>query len=357
MSIDFSFKNERYTVEKLFIDRDSLLLDPNKYWTRIVASIAQLIAEKNSTNWLKFNLIRTNVIKALGVNIQTEIIFDSALINILPLSDISVSLSSTFNNFLEKNIDDLNFELRGMLNTVFLENNKYFNESKNQTNINWLLNLLCLSQITVLTNDLRQNAEDFFHDTGIKGVTFIPQINKSCLESLLNGNSMLITSNEFLAKLYKNSICVQDLNDITVVKNHVDKVVVNIDGASRGNPGHSSIGIVILVNDSVVCEYSEYIGQKTNNHAEYTALIRSLELCQEKGYKNIEIKSDSELVVKQINGEYRVKDSDIKILFDRACSLIKDFGQCKISHIPREENKKADKLANDAFKNQSSITI
>ncbi|OGI18671.1 MAG: hypothetical protein A3B68_01410 [Candidatus Melainabacteria bacterium RIFCSPHIGHO2_02_FULL_34_12] len=131
-------------------------------------------------------------------------------------------------------------------------------------------------------------------------------------------------------------------------------IEINVDGASRGNPGESAIGIVFTRDNKIIDEVSEYLGIHTNNYAEYTALIRALEISKQKEYKNIEIFSDSELVTKQINKIYKVKDADIKELFDKAQALIKGFNSFSIKHVLREENLKADKLANNALNKELS---
>ncbi|MFH1347951.1 MAG: ribonuclease HI family protein [Candidatus Margulisiibacteriota bacterium] len=118
------------------------------------------------------------------------------------------------------------------------------------------------------------------------------------------------------------------------------------DGAARGNPGPAGIGIVIRNDEKVLLEVSDYIGKATNNVAEYMAFIRGLEEALDIGEKNIEVFSDSELLVKQINGEYRVKNEGLVPLFHHASSLIKKFKHCRVYHTAREENKLADKLAN-----------
>jgi ribonuclease HI len=118
------------------------------------------------------------------------------------------------------------------------------------------------------------------------------------------------------------------------------------DGAARGNPGPAGIGIVIRNEKEVLLEVSDYIGKTTNNVAEYMALIRGLEEAIDLGEKNVEVFCDSELMVKQINGEYRVKNEGLIPLYNQVKSLIKQFKHFSINHTPREENKLADKLAN-----------
>lgn len=134
---------------------------------------------------------------------------------------------------------------------------------------------------------------------------------------------------------------------------YASKVVINIDGASKGNPGKAGIGVVFQ-NDKndILKELYKYIGITTNNFAEYTALNYSLDEAIKNNYKNIEIKSDSELIVKQLNGEYSVKSDDLKPIFLEIKGKLKKFDSYKIKHIPRTENKRADRLANIAISSE-----
>ncbi len=184
--------------------------------------------------------------------------------------------------------------------------------------------------------------------------------NKQQLSELLICNSIFLTKNTFLQSSYlkrelKNVLVIENIREISFKETQEkETITINIDGASKGNPGPSSIGIVFQKNKESIKEVSEFIGNHTNNFAEYTALIRAVEVSIECGFQNIEIKSDSELVVKQINKIYKVKDADIKDLFDKVNSLLEKISSFKITHVPREENLRADKLANQAFTLQSS---
>lgn len=125
------------------------------------------------------------------------------------------------------------------------------------------------------------------------------------------------------------------------------KIIAYTDGASRGNPGNAGIGILLVdEQDNVIKEISEYIGQTTNNIAEYTALVTALKEALELNYDEIEVISDSELMVKQINGEYKVKNAGLKPLYKEACELLKGFKRFTVRHVRREYNKEADELAN-----------
>jgi len=125
---------------------------------------------------------------------------------------------------------------------------------------------------------------------------------------------------------------------------------IYIDGASKGNPGPASVGVVICCNGEVVKNISDYIGEATNNVAEYKALIYALEEALILNAEVLRIRTDSELLFKQINGKYKVKNENLKVLFDRAKHLISAFKKFSIVHIRRNLNKGADKLANDVFK-------
>lgn len=124
------------------------------------------------------------------------------------------------------------------------------------------------------------------------------------------------------------------------------KVSLFTDGAARGNPGPAGIGIVIKKGHELLLETSAYLGKTTNNVAEYLALIRGLEEALLLGAKEVECFSDSELLVKQITGEYKVKNEGLIPLHYHLKSLINKFKHFAITHKVREENKHADDLAN-----------
>ena len=131
------------------------------------------------------------------------------------------------------------------------------------------------------------------------------------------------------------------------------KVNLYVDGAARGNPGPAGIGIVIKSGSKVLLEVHDYIGKTTNNIAEYTALIRGLTEALLLGAKEVECYSDSELMVKQINGEYRVKNEGLAPLFSQANALIDKLKQFSITHKVREDNQHADELANKGIDEHS----
>lgn len=125
------------------------------------------------------------------------------------------------------------------------------------------------------------------------------------------------------------------------------KIIAYTDGASRGNPGKAGIGIALFNEEGeMIKEISDYIGETTNNIAEYTALVVALKAALEMECEEIELVLDSELIVKQIKGEYRVKNQGLKPLYQEAVKLLDQFKSYSIRHVRRENNKKADKLAN-----------
>ena len=122
------------------------------------------------------------------------------------------------------------------------------------------------------------------------------------------------------------------------------------DGASRGNPGPAAIGIVFYdANDTIVGDHKESLGDQTNNYAEYMAVIRALELCTQHPVDKIDFYCDSQLLVKQMLGEYKVKAPQIKPLYLKTRELTQKFEFVGFHHVRREFNKEADALANQAL--------
>ena len=124
---------------------------------------------------------------------------------------------------------------------------------------------------------------------------------------------------------------------------------VYIDGASHGNPGPAGVGAVFVDGQSQpVHQFSAYIGETTNNVAEYLALIYALQESLREGYTILAVKTDSELLARQINGQYAVRDAQLRLLHDLALHLLGSFKRCAVSHIPRTQNRLADRLAGQA---------
>jgi ribonuclease HI len=127
-------------------------------------------------------------------------------------------------------------------------------------------------------------------------------------------------------------------------------LVANVDGGARGNPGPAGYGVVI--EDEVgrpVAGLSEYLGRQTNNFAEYSGLLAALHYALRHGFKALKVISDSELMVKQINGQYKVSSPTLKELHEQALKLIDQLECFEIKHVLREKNREADRLANLAM--------
>ena len=122
-----------------------------------------------------------------------------------------------------------------------------------------------------------------------------------------------------------------------------------IDGGSRGNPGIAGIGVVILKDNKLYHEFYKYIGKTSNNVAEYLALIHCLYYLELNNIRECLIHSDSELIVRQINGQYKVRHKDLIPLYNECMKYFTDKFKYKMIHIPREKNKRADLLANQAM--------
>lgn len=137
----------------------------------------------------------------------------------------------------------------------------------------------------------------------------------------------------------------------------MNKIIIHTDGGARGNPGPAAIGVVISNGSKVIKEYGKTIGEATNNIAEYSAVVSALQTLArglgESKSKQTEvlIKADSELVVKQMKGEYKVKDLNLQKEFIKIYNLKQKFKSIEFHHIPREQNKRADELVNQALDN------
>lgn len=147
-----------------------------------------------------------------------------------------------------------------------------------------------------------------------------------------------------------------------------NKIVVYCDGGSRGNPGYAAMGVIVDLRGldaelrvKGLYEYSAFLGVATNNEAEYQAAIFALKkikhlIGREKAKKaEVEIKMDSELVIKQLKGEYKIKEKDLIPFFIEIWNLKQDFGEVKFVSIPREKNKEADQLVNKELDSQVGL--
>jgi ribonuclease HI len=130
------------------------------------------------------------------------------------------------------------------------------------------------------------------------------------------------------------------------------EIIIYTDGGARGNPGKAGAGVVILENGRTIATFGKYLGDKlTNNWAEYEALILAIADAKRLGFidRHIEIRMDSELIVKQMQGLYKVKDQNLKLQHAKVRELLLEFEHVHFKHIPREENSEADSLVNEAI--------
>jgi len=136
----------------------------------------------------------------------------------------------------------------------------------------------------------------------------------------------------------------------------MNKLIIHTDGGARNNPGPAGIGAVLYdENKQVVKEISEYIGEATNNQAEYKAVIRAMEEARKLNASELEFYLDSELVVKQLNREYKVKNKELAPLFMKVYNLSQGFRKVTFKHVIRERNKEADALVNKAIDTRTVI--
>jgi ribonuclease HI len=135
-------------------------------------------------------------------------------------------------------------------------------------------------------------------------------------------------------------------------------LIINVDGGARGNPGPAGAGVVITTSEGTrIHEAGYFLGRQTNNAAEYHALIRALQRAQQCGQQPLSIHSDSELLVRQITGDYRVKSPRLAQLYEQVQLLLLRAGVWNIQHVPREENARADALANLAMDRQQDVIV
>lgn len=154
------------------------------------------------------------------------------------------------------------------------------------------------------------------------------------------------------AVAYDDKVVVQGQNPtalLGVLQNNGGRVHLYFDGASRGNPGPAAIGWVLVTDDGIVGEGSRRIGTATNNQAEYEALIAGIEAAADFGFDELVIRGDSELIVKQVRGAWNTNDPTLREKRIRGRERLDGFDEWSIEHVPREINRHADELANDAL--------
>ena len=159
---------------------------------------------------------------------------------------------------------------------------------------------------------------------------------------------------EAVAVAYDDKVVVQGKNprDIeALLREEGGKAYVYFDGASRGNPGPAAVGWVLVTSDGIAAQGGERIGRATNNQAEYEALIIALRAARDYGFDELEIKGDSELIVKQVTGAWNTNDPTLREKRVTVRELLTAFDRWSLGHVPREINERADELANEALDN------
>lgn len=154
------------------------------------------------------------------------------------------------------------------------------------------------------------------------------------------------------AVAYDDKVVVQGANptDLTLLlQDGGGRAHLYFDGACRGNPGPSAAGWAVVTSDGIVAEGGDYLGKRTNNQAEYEALIRVLEAARDLGIEEVDVRGDSELIVKQVRGEWNTNDPDLRERRVTVHELLRAFDRWSLEHVPREINERADELANEAL--------
>jgi ribonuclease HI len=142
----------------------------------------------------------------------------------------------------------------------------------------------------------------------------------------------------------------KSLFDAPAPRAAVPAIKANIDGGARGNPGPSAYGVVVRnAKGEVIAELSDYLGNQTNNYAEYSGLLAALEFAVRENHLSFKVFSDSELLVKQMKGQYRVKSPGLLQLYERARTLVRKLEHFSIEHVLREYNREADALVNQVL--------
>jgi ribonuclease HI len=155
-----------------------------------------------------------------------------------------------------------------------------------------------------------------------------------------------------VAVAYDDKVVVQGASPsdlVPLLREGGGRAHVYFDGASRGNPGPAAIGWAIVTVDGVVAEGGERIADTTNNRAEYEALLKALSVARDFGFDEVDVRGDSELIVKQVRGEYDTSHPELRERRARVRELLTEFDRWSIAHVPREINERADELANEAL--------
>lgn len=190
---------------------------------------------------------------------------------------------------------------------------------------------------------LKELAHDLISSFKKRGISKIEMI--SIIDTVYNSNLLRDSEESIEKKEESNSETPKKMN-LDLTSSEADLYEIFTDGAARGNPGPAGGGVVIKHNDLVIGEYYFYFEEMTNNCAEYMALIEALKIAEQNNIMNIRLYSDSQLIVNQLNGIYRVKNEKLKEYYSEAVRILKKLKNYEIIHVKRGKNKEADNLAN-----------
>jgi len=161
-----------------------------------------------------------------------------------------------------------------------------------------------------------------------------------------------VETGDATAVAYDRKVVIQGADPgqlMAVLREAGGRVHVYCDGASRGNPGPAAVGWVLVSDDGIVADGGQRIGTATNNRAEYEALVRALERADAYGFNEVVVRSDSQLVVRQVTGQWDTNDPALRECRVRVRELLDTFEEWSLTHVPREVNERADELANEAL--------
>lgn len=387
-------------IKGIILDKDGVFVDFRKLWERVIVYRAQLIAENSLEAWDHFEKVRANAMKVMGLDPGTEEFDPYSPGACMPKETVKISLASSLYTYLH----DLNAnytwkEAFDSVETSFAKVESEFDFIAVSEPIDAVVEKINEFynkgyKLAVLTSDIEANAigaldkfairdkflfvqagkhktPELFKDVcrrmGLKPEETIMvgdtpgelRAAKSCgafavgvLSGVVNQANKQILDAE--ADLVINSLAELTVADSIQkanngINNNMKEVVLFSDGASRGNPGEASVGVVLEEAGKEVATISKTLGVATNNYAEYQAMVEGLQKALELGYTKVVANADSELMIKQLNGEYKVKSENVRPLFAKVKELEAQFELIQYNHIKRDLNKRADKLANMAL--------
>lgn len=390
-------------IEVIILDKDGVFVNFENLWGKIIVYRSQLLAENSLNAWEGFETVRNDCMRVMGLNPETEEFDPYSPGSSMPFEHVKIALASCLFTSVRKFRPEFNWKnaIDAVEQSVVQVKSSYNYVDLSEPidgsieKINEIHN--AGFKLAVLTSDIKENAIGALEKFGVKdkftrvnaGKRKTPEVYqkicdelgvpasktvmvgdtpyelesaRSCGATTVGVLSGVVPEHEKQileehADMVLGSLADLDLSNFmtaisgnNILSNSMAKLVtIFSDGASRGNPGDASIGVVLEEEGREVSTISKTLGIATNNEAEYQALIAGLEEAANLGYEEVAAFADSELMIKQLNGEYKVKSENVKPLFKQAKELEKKFKSINYTHIKREKNKKADKLANLAL--------